>query len=283
MKKVFILFFLIACNIFLISEEKKSITSYYNNSLSELIPNEAKRIILGNIDLLSDYISDFDLAILNNSDLRVLRNIIYAKHGNIFSSSDLTNYYSNFEWYKPIKRVKDSDLTRDELKLIERIKIFEARDENKKIINFKNMAGVWQNYFIAAAGWSDRFVFYGDEKVDYLFSQMRYIPLAMEMIGSYEVKGNVFIFKVKEIIYNSFTPEYDKINIYELGKIPDNKNSITFKNPIIFKFPINNYELGKTWKQHNYVTNEDDELTRDYVELGTFSYYKQSENPNDKY
>ena len=42
--------------------------------------------------------------------------MIYAKYGNIFSSSDLTNYYSNFAWYKPSKKVKDSDLTEEEFR-----------------------------------------------------------------------------------------------------------------------------------------------------------------------
>ena len=283
MKKVFILVFLVILSFPVFSEEKKSITDYYNNSLDELIPNKAKKIILGNIDLLSEKISDFDLAILSNSDLRILRNIIYAKYGNIFSSSDLTNYYSNFAWYKPAKKVKDSDLTEEELTLIERIKIFEERDENKKNIILKNMEGVWQDYFIMAAGWSYRFVFYENKNAEFLFSQMRYIPLAQEMLGTYEVKGNVLIFKVKEIIYNSYIPEYDKITIYELDYIPDNKNTITFKNPIEFKFPIKNFKLNKTWKQRNYSTNEDVEFTKDYIELGSFSYYKMSEDPNNKY
>lgn len=282
MKKVFILLFLISLCYPLISEEKASITDYYNYSLNELIPNTAKKIILGNINLLSEYISDFDLAILNNSDLRILRNMIYAKHGNIFSSSDLTNYYSNFNWYKPTKKVKDSDLTEEELKLIERIKRFEARDETKKNIILKNMEGVWQDYFIMAAGWSNRFVFYENKNAEFIFSQMRYIPLAQEMHGTYEVKGNVLIIKVKEIIYNSYTPDYNKIDIYKLEEIPDNRNTITFKNPMEFKFPINNFELNKTWKQ-NVSINNDVEFTKDYIELGSFSYYKMSKDPNSKY
>ncbi|WP_022932769.1 YARHG domain-containing protein [Treponema bryantii] len=283
MKKVFILLFLISLCFPLFSEKKESITDYYNYSLNELIPNTAKKIILGNIDLFSEYISDFDLAVLNNSDLRILRNMIYAKHGNIFSSSDLTNYYSNFNWYKPAKKVKDSDLTEEELKLIERIKLFETRDEIKKNVILKNMEGVWQDYFIMAAGWSNRFVFYENKNAEFIFSQMRYIPLAQEMHGTYEVKGNVLILKIKEIIYNSYIPEYDKINMYELDYIPNNRNTITFKNPIEFKFPIKNFELNKTWKQRNYSTNEDVEFTKDYIELGSFSYYKMSEDPNDKY
>ena len=285
MKKVFILILLLIFSFPLISEEKDSITKYYNNSLNELIPNRAKKIILGNIDLLSEKISDFDLAILSNSDLRVLRNMIYAKHANIFSASDLTNYYSNFSWYKPTKKVKDSDLTEDELKLIDRISLFETRDETKKPIQLKNMEGVWQDFFMMASGWSNRFVFYDDgtNKVDFLYSQMRYIPLAKEMLGTYEVKGNVFIFKVKEIIYNSYTPEYDKISSLDLWELSDNKNTITFKNPLVFKFPINNFELNKIWQEHNTSTNEDFEFTKDYIELGSFSYYKMSGNPQNKY
>ena len=52
MKKVFILVLLVIFSFPLISEEKDSITKYYNNSLNELIPNRAKKVILGNIDLL---------------------------------------------------------------------------------------------------------------------------------------------------------------------------------------------------------------------------------------
>lgn len=283
MKKVFTLVLMLIFSFPVISQENESITEYYNNSLNELIPTKAKKIILGNIDLLSETISDFDLAILSNSDLRILRNMIYAKYGNIFSSSDLTNYYSNFAWYKPSKKVKDSDLTEEELKLIERIKIFETRDENKKNVNLKSMEGIWQDYFIMADGWSNRFVFYSDNKLDFLYSQMRYIPLAKEMIGTYEIKGNVLIFKVKEIIYNSYTPKYDTIGFWDIWEIPDNRNTVTFKNPLEFKFPIKNFELNKTWKQRNYSTNEDVEFTKDYIELGSFSYYKMSTDPNSKY
>ena len=283
MKKVFTLVLMLIFSFPVISRENESITEYYNNSLNELIPTKAKKIILGNIDLLSETISDFDLAILSNSDLRILRNMIYAKYGNIFSSSDLTNYYSNFAWYKPSKKVKDSDLTEEELKLIERIKIFETRDENKKNVNLKSMEGIWQDYFIMADGWSNRFVFYSDNKLDFLYSQMRYIPLAKEMIGTYEIKGNVLIFKAKEIIYNSYTPKYDTIGFYDIWEIPDNRNTVTFKNPLEFKFPIKNFELNKTWKQRNYSTNENVEFTKDYIELGSFSYYKMSTDPNSKY
>ena len=49
MKKVFILVLLVIFSFPLISEEKDSITKYYNNSLDELIPNKAKKSSLGTL------------------------------------------------------------------------------------------------------------------------------------------------------------------------------------------------------------------------------------------
>ena len=45
-----------------------------------------------------------DLSGLSAGDLRLLRNAIFAKHGYIFSSDDLTKYFSNFQWYKPTSK-----------------------------------------------------------------------------------------------------------------------------------------------------------------------------------
>lgn len=42
-----------------------------------------------------------DLSGLSGSDLRILRNAIYARHGYIFKSADLRNYFSSFSWYHP--------------------------------------------------------------------------------------------------------------------------------------------------------------------------------------
>lgn len=35
------------------------------------------------------------------AELRIMRNEIFAKHGYIFQSQDLTEYFSNMDWYKP--------------------------------------------------------------------------------------------------------------------------------------------------------------------------------------
>lgn len=42
-----------------------------------------------------------DLAELSPATLRLMRNEIYARHGKIFQSKDLTDYFSKEDWYQP--------------------------------------------------------------------------------------------------------------------------------------------------------------------------------------
>lgn len=43
-----------------------------------------------------------DIRSLNKSQLRILRNEIYARHGYIFKSADLKAHFSKYPWYKPL-------------------------------------------------------------------------------------------------------------------------------------------------------------------------------------
>ncbi|HJF34007.1 MAG TPA: YARHG domain-containing protein [Sporosarcina psychrophila] len=51
----------------------------------------------------SDYytLSESDLNGLSKSNLRIARNEIYARHGFVFDSADLQNYFNNQAWYYP--------------------------------------------------------------------------------------------------------------------------------------------------------------------------------------
>ena len=65
--------------------------------------------------------------------------------------------------------------------------------------------------------------------------------------------------------------------------IEDNKVFLNYPDDIREESDTYTYLLNKTWKRYNSSTNEAIEFTRDYIELGSFSYYKMSEDPNDKY
>lgn len=62
-----------------------------------------------------------DIADMSLADRRILRNAIYARHGYIFKSDDLREYFSQFSWYTP--RYTDvtgqlSELERDNVMFI---------------------------------------------------------------------------------------------------------------------------------------------------------------------
>ena len=51
-----------------------------------------------------------------------MRNYIFARHGYIFKSDDLRQYFRQYDWYTPISRNVTKELSkieRDNIKLIE--------------------------------------------------------------------------------------------------------------------------------------------------------------------
>ncbi|MFA0960471.1 YARHG domain-containing protein [Roseivirga sp. BDSF3-8] len=63
----------------------------------------------------------------SKADLRLLRNAIYAHYGYDFNSTELRQYFSQFDWYMPDPNLKMEDihLTDKEKELIDRIKELE--------------------------------------------------------------------------------------------------------------------------------------------------------------
>jgi hypothetical protein len=60
-------------------------------------------------DLSSRRLDRLDLSGLSKAELRLLRNEIYARHGQIFNSADLRAHFSRESWYRPrFKEVDDS-------------------------------------------------------------------------------------------------------------------------------------------------------------------------------
>jgi len=47
------------------------------------------------------YLSNSDLYDLSQWDLKIMRNEIFARHGFIFQTDEMRNYFSNMNWYNP--------------------------------------------------------------------------------------------------------------------------------------------------------------------------------------
>jgi hypothetical protein len=76
----------------------------------------------------------------SNSDLRILRNTIYAMHGYIFRSRDLQEHFQKFAWYSGTKTNVENELSENELRIIRIIVATETA--NPPVLN--NLIGRWQ-------------------------------------------------------------------------------------------------------------------------------------------
>jgi len=50
-----------------------------------------------------------DLEKLNRTELKIMRNEIFARHGYVFKSAEMINYFNNQEWYTRIPKLKEND------------------------------------------------------------------------------------------------------------------------------------------------------------------------------
>ena len=75
--------------------------------------------------LLTRLATKNDLKNKSRSELRIMRNWIFARHGYIFKSDDLRSYFNSFSWYNPQFNDVADQLGDIELKNIEIIKKYE--------------------------------------------------------------------------------------------------------------------------------------------------------------
>ena len=219
----------------------------YNRSILDfagIFSSNALRILMGDIELLNSGHSGLDifsLAQLDNQHLRLLRNMIFARHGNIFNSPDLISYFNRFNWYNPRFNNVDGLLTYVDRAHIQMIQAFENRNENLPNIVWNNPTGFWHDSPMVAAGFSTRFIIHPNNRLEYYFSSMTNFPIGVSLNGSYSISGNVLIYTVTEISINTNNSVPARYPWgYSWGSITENK--LTFNEPIIFRFPVTNIE-----------------------------------------
>ena len=63
----------------------------------------------------------------SKNDLKLLRNLIYAKNGYKFTTEELKNIFSDFDWYKPSNSFSEDSLSNHEKNLLKTIKEYESK------------------------------------------------------------------------------------------------------------------------------------------------------------
>lgn len=81
--------------------------------------------ISNNFNLSEEYLNNDQLKYLDKTELMLLRNEIFARHGYIFKREDLIKYFSQFNWYNPQHNNVSHMLNNVELYNIDMIKQYE--------------------------------------------------------------------------------------------------------------------------------------------------------------
>jgi hypothetical protein len=105
-----------------------------NLQLIDTIQRQQRHVALapGDMELFENkLIADRMLRGLSLHELRLLRNEIYARHGRIFKTMWIQQYFGNQPWYDPKEDFKDEDLTGPDKTNVETIVAYENKLHNQ--------------------------------------------------------------------------------------------------------------------------------------------------------
>jgi hypothetical protein len=210
-----------------------------NNDIKQRIINE------GDLSYLNCSFDFINLSILSKSDLRILRNTIFAVHGLIFKSTDLNEHFRKFLWYKPKYNDVNDQLTQYDKYNIEQIQEFEKSSTSLDIVPSKVLIGVWSETAIMPSGWPERFMIYTDGSCIFGYSTMQQLPGIKYLYGHYKINKNQL-----EISWNKRT-------------VFDHSNDVVYSGG-----------FGYEWSE---IKEKDEELSQEFNSEFTIDYLGEQE------
>ena len=194
----------------------------------------------GDISAIEEpYLNDLQLGVLSKTELKLFRNLFYAKKGYIFSDEELAKYYLQFAWYNPMTRnVTFSNL---EQSAINRIKIFESESTIK--YTYENQTITWEQW----NGGADQrgYLLKLNKDKSFVYIPGSRINRLVKLEGKWSVSNNKIILSVENefvcfggyIAWHPNTPYIDKAT----------PGIITFEEPIKITLPLNETDIDKKY------------------------------------
>jgi hypothetical protein len=198
------------------------------------IPNigfsAGKRVIYnGTIQLLDYVIPDSALAVLNNDELWVLKNTIYARHGMIFQSSDLTAYFRQFSWYNPRFSNVEGRLSEIDWANIENIEVFEFAQSNQNLRK-SDIVG-WGVEYFPVPSWTPEISIYDNNIIEWSRGGEDYFR------GSYRIENGFLVVYVTEQ-YVGTVDYFLNYNWRWPNGVSYRDGIVTYSEPIRMVFPV---------------------------------------------
>ena len=241
----------------------------------KLYNDQALRVIYGGeLEFLQrkEPLNELYLSILDQKQLRILRNTIFAQYGQIFNSEDLNLHFARFSWYKPVTNNVKQFLTETDKQNLNRILLFENGYSSKNLFENKDLVGFWQREMIgAAAGWDESILFYPNNKYTYHYSQMEELKRILSFSGTYRLIGNRLELTVtkQKILADAKVKE----NVDYWGRFYIDEYKVqdeTVYPPVVMNFPISEIK--------DYVIEAD--VSFQYIEIGGVRYFFMKKDPD---
>ncbi|MGB3341172.1 MAG: YARHG domain-containing protein [bacterium] len=177
-----------------IEEFQKQSYEQFNND------NAIKAIYDGEREELQRVFSDDNLAILNEYELRLLRNMIYAQHAYAFKSKELQEWFNKFDWYEPLTSDVTDYITWVDSMNIERIRGFELAYKKTQAVDIDDdqLIGIWHVSPIVAAGYGELIYFYPDHAFKITANQMDWGNRLSSISGTWSIETNALVLEITE-------------------------------------------------------------------------------------
>lgn len=219
-------------------------TARHKSAVEDIDLLRYKTIIRNGIieEIEKPYLNDLLLGALTKTELKLFRNMFYAKKGYIFSDEDLTKYFKQFEWYKP--NSKDVSFTDLETTAINKIKLFE--NESTVKYEFEGKDIIWEQW---NGGANERGPLFKLNK-DYTFEYTPWQTLnrLKKIQGKWTIENNKLILLVENeaVVFGGYDDAY---NIAKGTPV-----TIQYTEPLKISLPLNESEADKkynlTWSKN---------------------------------
>lgn len=220
----------------------------YLDSAEQTLDLEKYKTIIRHGDIAAiekPYLDDILLGALSKTELKLFRNMFYAKKGYAFADEDLTKYFNQFEWYKP--ETKDVTFTDQEEYAIQRIKIFEA--DSTVNYDFKNRDIVWEAFNGGADQRGHLLILNKNSTFEYIPRQT--INRMKNLKGKWKIVNNRIELSVESeaLILGGYVDD----SPFAPAIVKGTPVTITYDNPLKISLPINESE---TYKKYNFNFGE---------------------------
>ena len=130
-------------------------------------------------------------------------------------------------------------------------------------LNKGKLTGIWQDYPVMAAGWSDNYQFFPNKTFKFNYNQMDELKTNISYSGTYEIQDKTITFYVTE------------------KTIIDKNNDIIsniLNKPEVISRTIS--EISEEKIKLKYTFNED-EITREVIKINGKKFYKMKYDPSN--